>query len=142
MNNNIGEDRCSFEVSKLLKEKSFSVPVNSYYRISGDIRFGAATHYDWNHPKDQDDYYISCPTHALAIKWIRENFGIHICIHANDEYTFQFEINNWKWYEPEKTNRLGTIVLGDNFMATTSELYNSVKEATEAAILYTLTKLI
>lgn len=140
MNNNIGEDRCSFEVSKLLKEKSFSVPVNSYYRISGDIRFGAATHYDWNHPKDQDDYYISCPTHALAIKWIRENFGIHIKI---DWFPTEENLIDWD-YSIQKIgvdiDEKGNSQYLRDYDPESS--FSSPEEATEAALLYTLTKLI
>lgn len=131
MNNNIEEDRCSFEVSKLLKEKSFSVSVNSYYRISGDIRFGAATHYDWNHPKDQDDYYISCPTHALAIKWIRENFGIHIMVDRSPRSKNRFD-----WFYLIKSGD------GFNTQPIFSGYFDQLSEATEAAILYTLKNLI
>ena len=77
INNNIEEDYCSFEVSNLLKEKGFDVHCTYFYnegsgwRLQSDsiIKTGSG---DWIH----------CPTHALAIKWIRENFGIHIWINC------------------------------------------------------------
>lgn len=38
MNNNIKESLCSFEVSKLLKEKGFKVPTLCYYFEDGEFR--------------------------------------------------------------------------------------------------------
>jgi len=54
MNNNLNEDYCSFEISKLLKEKGFDVIHTNLVKHNGQNYFA--------------------PTHSLTIKWIRENF--------------------------------------------------------------------
>jgi len=97
INNNISEDYCSFEVSKLLKEKGFDCQCNLAH-ISGE-KYGTTTdllesgyglnvctnsqiqenkdEYGWTgYIKDKE--IVMKPTHSLTIKWIRENFGMHI----------------------------------------------------------------
>lgn len=165
MNNNIQEDYCSFEVSKLLKEKGFKQPTLCYFFEDGEFKenlirdtYGYrgdeyTVEYeqlleDWNNnflTKKHGGRCFGCskssgyletyssPTHSLAIKWIRENFGIHI----------------------EAFRQRGINGLGYNFMCVPTELgknnsdkivneegYPSPEEATEAALLYTLKNLI
>lgn len=73
---------------------------------------------------------FSSPTQALAIKWIRENFGI-ICTH-----TMPTKINN-KWLFGGKVfsmeNEADNMVIG---------AFDSPEEAIEAALLHTLKNLI
>ena len=56
----IKERYCSREVSKLLGEKGFDIPCNSWY------------------------YYYACriqqPTHQMACDWLRKTYNIHIGI--------------------------------------------------------------
>ena len=81
MNNNITEDYCSFEVSKLLKEKGFN-PYFEYNRCYIEI----ATN-EWKECTVEEyeqldisigignNLVIMRPTHALAIRWISVNYG-------------------------------------------------------------------
>ena len=103
MNNNIQESYCSKEVSKLLKEKGFEFNMRT-----------APTGF---------------PTHALAIEWIRVNFGIWIQV-FNEEKNFGYDIINIK-----KKTSLGNLLYR-------AYAFNSPQQATEAALLYTLQNLI
>lgn len=106
MNNNIQEAYCSFEVSKLLKEKGFDVKQLRTYHREGET--------------------VLCPTHALAIEWIRVNFGIHI---------------NSVWLASAKF--CGEITkVKSNMELHAVRGYDLPQEATEAALLYTLKNLI
>lgn len=133
MNNNITEAHCSFEVSKLLKEKGFAVMVNDYFSNNG-----ATTEYRSYKANYNSSVEIgqkcSRPTHALAIKWIRENFGIDI------------ETKIW-WGGTKQCQYFATIIKregdswSDKFRPRNKTFY-SPEEATEAAIKYTLKNLI
>jgi hypothetical protein len=130
MNNNITEDYCSFEVSKLLKEKGFDSDVTrEVYKSDGSDRFSLVTN---KYIDDTAHFNGVClkPTHALAIKWIRENFKIEVeatCIRFNSprKKGYQFIVISNDYFKFEQ--------LGD---------FNSPEEATEAALLYTLKNLI
>lgn len=94
INNDIKESYCSFEVSKLLKEKGFKVPCMGQYSVKGELvlyfqqesfrgfNLESEVSQEWpqNHEWEYDGYKNLCfaPTHALAIEWIRVNFDILI----------------------------------------------------------------
>lgn len=135
MNNNITEDYCSFEVSKLLKEKGFAVSGylnevwlgNSYKGkvCTAVMGLGVSS---------------KLPTHALAIKWIRENFGIHIKI---DWFTKDDNSIDWDY----SIQKIGTDIdeRGDSDYLRDYDPevgFNSHEEAESAALLYTLKHLI
>ncbi len=77
MNNIIREDYCSIEVCKLLKDKGFDIPCEDFYCNEGEKR--SLECYDpFPYNSELSEGCYSIPTHALAIKWIRENFGLFI----------------------------------------------------------------
>lgn len=103
INNNIQESYCSFEVSKLLKEKGFDCYTTTWHQrgngIVGDV-VGKSDRYN-----SKGEAYTSHPTHALAQKWLRENYKVDITvalvatgygfyIHKNRNYT-----NNGEHYD-------------------------------------------
>lgn len=113
INNSISEIYCSFEISKLLKEKEFDVPtLNYYYKGKIQTRLEMVT----NRNMTQD--VCSAPTHALAIEWIRQNFGIWISVDCKHYGNKEFWLCNL-----------------------IPNIYNSPQEATDSAILYTLKNL-
>jgi len=123
MNNNITEDYCSFEVSKLLKEKGFAV--------GSSHSFNPTTNEPQNIPSLNSILpAIERPTHALAIKWIRENFGIYI------QYRVGFGDTVWYDYLIQWNNG------NEYYTGKTNEYFNSPEQAVEAALLYTLKNLI
>ncbi len=82
--NNVREAICSLEVSKLLKERGFDVRLQTFY--SGE-------HLQHNSDKEQIKGWAnrnlplgewSAPTHALAIEWLRQNFGFFISTEFNN----------------------------------------------------------
>ena len=91
-----------------------------------------------------DAFYGICsaPTIAEVVMWIYEKNRIWISVGGDCDYKFRFEIHTWKWYEIEKTYRLGHTVLGESFWDTSSKAFDSPTEAYEAAIEYCLNKLI
>lgn len=159
MNNNITEDYVSFEVAKLLKEKGFSAYCTSLYTEEGKQNDVG------NYNGTDDDKYISYsrPTHALAVKWVRENFGIHISIqpvwynkHSNIAY-FYLAFENPEKEVTNHDDRFTVILEGsyqdvkgnyvndekyDKLLFETGFAFCSSQEATEAALLYTLKNLI
>ena len=149
INNNIKESYCSFEVSKLLKEKEFDVECLHFYTKPKSKMYGIDEHgraypikntskklYTFGqHASSKDDNVYLAPTHALAIEWIRVNFGIWIEVpHINTYGVNRFHIIVWKYNEEDYhsiyTEDGGYIV------------FDSPQEATEAALKYVLEILI
>lgn len=69
------EDYVSFETAKLLKEKGFDEPSRFWYDNNGVIsqKYIDAT----DKPLGKDAHY-HCVTISFAMKWLRENYNIHI----------------------------------------------------------------
>ena len=78
----ITEDYVSYEVAKLLKEKGFDEQCRDFYRQENGNWLHRTT-YEYNYfnlqmPRWEDCY--SCPTHQMAMKWLRETRDIIISI--------------------------------------------------------------
>ena len=99
LNNDIQESYCSFEVSKLLESKGCTL---------GEHRDGLITH-------------------ALAIEWLRVNFGIWICANIVDKDGYFYSIDR------SELDPLDSIY---------SDEFKTPQEATEAALKYVLEELI
>lgn len=102
LNNKLSESFCSFEVSKLLKEKGYDVACNSHYELALTSKKHKVDGYEgpfawkkgelnvqagYNSNKFLDEYYdgktwyaCSRPTHSLSMEWLRVNFNIWIKI--------------------------------------------------------------
>ena len=72
----IKEQFVSFETAKLLKEAGFDVPCFIQYTERGTI-----WHCDCPENFNKSQCATSCPTQALAARWLREVYGIHVMIH-------------------------------------------------------------
>lgn len=88
----IEEAYCSFEVSKLLKEKGFDEKVSTYYLVhSNDFPefFDKKDEFP-----DPEDVWLKCPTHQMAMAWLRE-VKIDIAIYPYGNYSsenYQFDV--------------------------------------------------
>lgn len=167
MNNNITEDYVSFEVAKLLKEKGFEwrspslikkedgrigfdningVPqsmdnaYNCYEENGKPIRPRKYTRTNSHYPR---------PTHTLAIKWIRLNFGIHIsaaCYYNPqrlDKIMYEAEISHeGNGYEGLLKNASNRLSVDWTKEPEKYWIFNTPEEAIEAALLYALNNLI
>ena len=137
----IQEAYCSFEVSKLLKEKGFNELCGRYYssqfnemRTVGDICMMS-----WNSISDEYEY-ISIPTHQMAMAWLREKHNLYIGINIEVG-----DIQMLPSYDFEET------VLGYTFVIYNKETLiwvfkdktpRSYEDAVEAALKYCLENLI
>ena len=134
----ITEDYVSFETAKLLKEKGFNETCNRVYQgpnlkyttlpISPLMSLGELGGF---HPKqlyvnnnELGDIVYTAPTLQMAMKWLREVYGLHIEPH----------IQTYKNYNGNIYNLDGELLLGF-----TGE---SPEQACEAAIKYCLEYLI
>ena len=70
----ITEDYCSFEVSKLLKEKGFNELCRAVYEEK-ILRYTLCDYLN-----SQLSSYVCAPTHQMAIDWLRQKHGILISI--------------------------------------------------------------
>lgn len=62
----IEEDYCSYEVAKLLKDKGFNDPFTHMFINKDNVKFDCSS--SGVVPKET----IVCPTHQIAMKWLRE----------------------------------------------------------------------
>ena len=91
----IKEAYCSFEVSKLLKEKGFNEPCRSYFIDKVD-------YVDFSYSVEEltdlymDVWEILRPTHQMALAWLREEHHIFIeigtSVDLNGNYHFCYTI--------------------------------------------------
>lgn len=141
MNNNITEDYCSFEVNRLLFKKGCDM-----YQVHPLFIASDGMKYPFKKPDEIGTY--PCYTHALAIKWIRENFGINIsilpfCISNIDigdlkgHSKFFVRIDN-RWNLDYSND--GKHIPYRDYISCWK--FSSPEEATEAALLYILQNLI
>ena len=142
----ITEDYCSFEIAKLLKEKGFDGECRMTYR-EHDMQMIYYTPNPNNlldfttnrkklekHSKKQHCDYALCPTHQMALKWLREVHNIHIEIYRT-ACGYLYIVSNIPYgtdlYNPEYG--------GDD---ENSGQWTTYEKAVEAALLYVLKNLI
>ena len=121
----ITEDYVSFETAKLLKEKGFDESTNCQYPVGG-IYYGEVGEYDTTDISRNPENYIPAPTLQMAMKWLREVYGLFVRI-TEDITGNVFE---WSVYQKNYGCRACTFV------------EDSYEQACESAIRYTLKKLI
>jgi len=76
----ITEDYVSFETAKLLKEKGFNEPTTKSYYTEGFENPMKFSHDLF--PCIRPDEFL-CPTHQMAMKWLREVHKLYINIWAD-----------------------------------------------------------
>lgn len=119
----IREVYCSCEVAKLLKDKGFDQNCATYY-LDGQV---------WRHhyveaiPKGKQIY--AAPTQAMAMKWLREMYNIHIGINPISGKGYNATI-----YDVADFDDYGIIF--------DTEFFFHPEEAIEAALKYCLENLI
>lgn len=125
----ITEDYCSYEVAKLLKEKGFNEPCRAYW--DDQPKLDMHTLFFSVEPIRNSRLIVndvSCPTHQMVIKWLREVHKVNIEIHYN-----RFG-ENYKYliiYKPEVLDDIHSL-----------GVYFHYEEAVEVALKYSLENLI
>ena len=121
----------SFETAKLLKKKGFDENTLMVYMSYGDLckcnRYDSIRNSNYN---DITKNYFECtaPTHQMAMKWLREIYGIDIVIEISDP-----SVNDRKYY---------CIIWDKNNDSYILDLFDSYEDAVEEAIKYCLENLI
>ena len=121
MEKTLSEDYCSYEVAKLLKEKGFDGEVSAFVEEDN-------TKYDYTLSGFIKAETLPCPTHQMAMKWLREECDLHIIAYpynANGK-------KKWCCQVYKAFNLLGN----EKYV---NETLDSYEEAVEAALKYCLT---
>ena len=135
----ITEDYVSYEVAKLLKQKGFDEELEKLIRPDGK-RFFLDQHSVSREKhctiKNSDinryDDCVSCPTHQMAMKWLREIHHIHIMISIGFDEGRMFYHANFAQFEKDRIT-YGNPIETD---------FSTCEEAVEAALKYSLENLI
>ena len=144
----ITEDYVSFEIAKLLKEKGFPQEYDIYHSMVYNeedyedeyevqrmvletrlIKAGTLSSYPIGVPEPK----CYCPTHQMAMKWLREEKNIFIVI----------EPHVYDYINEKNKSYSCSLWVGDNYYEyLESKDYPSYEEAVEAALKYSLENLI
>jgi hypothetical protein len=124
----------SFEICKLLKEKSFNLKVVNFYNYEKlslisdkDRQIGKLINYNpinWN---SVNQHYTSAPTIAEVLMWLYEKYGIWVSV----LYQRHSENKHWK-YNIRQLNGIETVLWE----------HKTIEEAYEAAIEFVLKEVI
>lgn len=137
--NQITEDYCSFETAKLLKEKRFDGECSRFYMPSGNGRWKYGHYHDFDISER-----IDCPTHQMALKWLRKVHKLHISVFIGSDESYDANgvtIDEWHFWTYCITNTSGDMVY-DAYNKVNVIEYQTCEEAVEAAIKYCLENLI
>lgn len=122
----IEESYVSFDTAKLLKEAGFDVPCFNQYTERGTI-----WHYDCPENFNKSQCETSCPTQALAARWLREVNGIHVSSNifmdsAND--ADGKTVDEWTFWSYDLFDNSGRII------EESDDRYDSYEQALEAGL--------
>ena len=136
----IKEAYVSFEVAKLLKEKGFNYPCRAVYSPKGIV-----THYLKEEVRAYDlkGHKKLCPTHQMAIKWLREVYHIEISITFGFPFIDGKQQYKYFWSIVKVCDNHLEYPMNDSSSASyNEEMVDSYEEAVEAALKYSLENLI
>ena len=122
----IEESYVSFETARMLKEARFDVPCFNQYTDRGTV-----WHCDCPENFNISQCATSCPTQALAARWLREVHGIHVSSNifmdsAND--ADGKTVDEWTFWSFDLFDNSGRII------EERDDRYDSYEEALEAGL--------
>ena len=117
----IEESYVSFDTAKLLKEAGFDVPCFNQYTERGTI-----WHCDCPENFNKSQCVTSCPTQALAARWLRE---VHRIVVDATFIPSLFDGVNWHYF----IGNMDDIVLEGGFELSERK-YSTYEEAMEAGL--------
>ena len=120
----IEESYVSFDTARMLKEAGFDVPCFNQYTERGTI-----WHCDCPENFNKSQCVTSCPTQALAARWLRE--AHYINVYACFDYE---KFDERKWF----FTREHTMVNDDSALYCSITNYKSYEEALEAGLKHCL----
>lgn len=126
------ETYCSFEVSKLLKEKAFDAQCRAAYTDYGKLFTTQIQQYITNIICSIGNLWkCIAPTHQMAMRWLREEKNIIIVI----------EPHTYDYINEKNKSYVYSLWVGDNYYEESKD-YSSYEDAVEAALKYCLENLI
>ena len=125
---NLKEDYCSYEISKLLKEKGFDGLCYTYYPRGVKDKYNISMLAD-NHNKHSE---TSRPTLQMAMKWLRD-YPNYIFIGIENQYLFSYEVYHYHIRCNAPKREIDKI---------SKVNYRTYEEAVEATLKYSLENLI
>ena len=117
----ITEDYCSFELSKLLKEKGFDEPCCGIWHVNNKL---FELHYEPLDYSELREERLLAPTYQMAMKWLREK-GYHIVVFTDS---------------PRYEVKIQDLNDGSFNVSDIIHTYATYEEAVEAALKYVLEK--
>lgn len=135
----------SFEVAKLLKEKGFDGVCFRLIREDGEMVERPSQAWNGMTKKQKAEFYL-CPTHQMAMKWLREIHQLHISVDVSPIYGKVKDEKGWntcgllywhymtsgEWMNDKYNPQQKAFVVSGK----------SYKQAVEAALKYSLENLI
>lgn len=131
----ITEDYVSFETAKLLKEKGFIIPYDSFrgVYINGMFkRLNPGTGYGYN----SEDEVIAVCSLQMVMKWLREEHHLHISVEMG------FDVDNHQYFFFVPSVCKFSSKTGEYQTPFDETEFDTYEEACESAIKYCLEKLI
>ena len=116
----IAEQYVSFDTAKLLKEAGFDVPCFNQYTERGTI-----WHCDCPENFNKSQCATSCPTQALAARWLREVHGIVVDV----VFEPPKRVKDWRYFIGDMED----MVWAGDFIPSDGR-YGTYEEAMEAGI--------
>lgn len=143
----IEEDYVSFETAKLLKEKGFDIPCNTYFveveKETAKNKFkrkfchsSVAANRNAYKSEMANHYYFSCPTLQMVTKWLRKNFNMNPVPYATS-IGWYFEV-----FDLTQRDITGCALLYQVGIPSKEKTFETSEEACEAGIMYCLENLI
>lgn len=118
----IEEQFVSLETAKMLKDAGFDAPCYMQYSERG-VQWNASYPENFN----ADDWGCSCPTQALAARWLREVHGIHVFpVYQYLPEKWSYVIQDMAYVNSEKGTKLHT------------DVFDSCEESLEAGLRETI----
>lgn len=135
----IKERYCSFEVSKLLREKGFDEQCRAAYTNYGKLFTTQIQQYVTNIV-----WECVAPTHQMAIDFLREAYGIFIEIERDNQYYQGREVVPMSKHDIERghTPEYYATIYDAKSKTYVTEHFNDYAECVDSAIKYGLTELI
>ena len=137
----ITEDYVSFEVAKLLKEKGFKILTGTVYDNQGKLDYQNVVCWQENRLP-----YISAPTHHMTMKWLRENYHLHISIDIQSDYSTDADgniVDRWTyWTWSIFSTEDGSVIYMPQLFDSEQESFDEYKDAMEHALKYCLIKIL
>lgn len=114
----IEESYVSFDTAKLLKEAGFDVPCFNQYTDRGTV-----WHCDCPENFNKSQCATSCPTQALAERWLREVHHYAVCVWYSAEHE--------KWFYAH--GNLDNMMFDEEY-SISDFIYDSYEQALEAGL--------